>query len=83
MLRKPLLTMKFRASMMPMRKPDATMAGMMGTKMSPRVLMARWYHGASGGRSLLDFLFRCAGDVRQRGELVVDFVHGAGAEDDL
>ena len=36
-----------------------------------------------GGRSLLDFLFRCAGDVRQRGELVVDFVHGAGAEDDL
>ena len=41
MFKKPLFTMKFSASMMPMRKPDATMAGMMGTKMSPRVLMAR------------------------------------------
>ena len=41
MLRKLLFTMKFSASMMPMRKPLATMAGMMGTKMSPSVLMAR------------------------------------------
>ena len=46
MVRKLLLTMKFNASMMPIRKPEATMAGMMGTKMSPRVLMARWYQGA-------------------------------------
>ena len=39
--RKPLFTMKFSASIMPMRKPLATMAGMMGTKISPRHLMAR------------------------------------------
>lgn len=29
-----------------LRVPEATMAGMMGTKISPSVLMARWYHGA-------------------------------------
>ena len=57
MLRKPLLTMKFSASMMPMRKPDATMAGMMGTKMSPRVLMARWYHGALAAAACLTSSF--------------------------
>lgn len=28
--------------MMPMSMPDATMAGMMGTKTSERTLMARW-----------------------------------------
>ena len=30
------------APMMPMSMPDATMAGMMGTKTSERTLMARW-----------------------------------------
>ena len=30
----------------PMSKPLATMAGMMGTKISPKVLMARLYQGA-------------------------------------
>ena len=43
--RNPLFTMKFRASMIPMRNPLATMAGMIGTKMSPSVLMACLYHG--------------------------------------
>ena len=35
MFRKPLLTIKFSASIMPIKKPEATMAGMMGTKISP------------------------------------------------
>ena len=39
---KPLLTMNLSDSIMPIRKPDATIAGMIGTKMSPRVLIARW-----------------------------------------
>ena len=37
----PLLTIKFRASIIPIRNPLATIAGIMGTKMSPSVLMAR------------------------------------------
>ena len=36
----PLVFMKLMALMMPKSKPEATMAGMMGTKMSPRTLMA-------------------------------------------
>ena len=45
MFKKPLFTMKVRASMMPIRKPEATMAGMMGTKMSPSVLIIRLGRG--------------------------------------
>ena len=40
--RYPLLIIKFSDSMMPIRKPDATIAGMIGTKMSPSVLINRW-----------------------------------------
>ncbi len=39
--RKPLLTIKVKASIIPIRKPLATIAGIMGTKTSPKVLMAR------------------------------------------
>lgn len=38
---KPLVSMKERALMMPSNRPEATMAGMMGTKTSPRSLIAR------------------------------------------
>ena len=38
---KPLASMNDRALMMPRSRPEATMAGMMGTKTSPRSLMAR------------------------------------------
>ena len=55
---------------MPIRKPEATMAGMMGTKMSPSVLMACWYQGALAAAACLTSSF-------------VDFVYRAGAEDDL
>ena len=41
MLINPLLIMKSREFMMPIRKPLATIAGIMGTKMSPRSLIAR------------------------------------------
>ncbi len=41
MFRKPLLTMKVNASMIPIRKPLATIAGIIGTKTSPKVLIAR------------------------------------------
>ena len=34
--------MKFKDSMMPIKKPDATIAGMIGTKISPNVFIARW-----------------------------------------
>ena len=40
MLMKPLFIMKSKEFMIPMRKPLATIAGMMGTKMSPRSLIA-------------------------------------------
>ncbi len=39
---KPLFTMNLSDSIMPIRKPDATIAGMIGTKISPSVLIARW-----------------------------------------
>ena len=45
MFRKPLFTMKFNASMIPIRNPLATIAGMIGTKISPSVLMACLYQG--------------------------------------
>ena len=38
----PLLIRKFNDSIIPIRKPDATIAGMIGTKMSPSVLIKRW-----------------------------------------
>ena len=41
MLIKPLLIMKSREFMIPMRKPLATIAGMIGTKISPSSLIAR------------------------------------------
>ena len=37
----PLFTIKFRASIIPIKKPLATMAGIIGTKISPNVLIAR------------------------------------------
>ena len=37
--------MKFSASMIPIRNPLATIAGMIGTKMSPNVLIACLYQG--------------------------------------
>ena len=40
-LMKPLVSMKLSALMMPSSRPEATMAGMMGTKTSPRSLIAR------------------------------------------
>lgn len=45
--------MKLRALIIPKSRPEATMAGMMGTKISPRTLMAR-IKMYSGERSILN-----------------------------
>ena len=43
--RNPLFTIKFKASIIPIKNPLATMAGIMGTKISPNVLIPRLIMG--------------------------------------
>lgn len=59
------------------------MAGMMGTKMSPKVLMARLYQGALEAAGLFHVLFGAAFNPGDGNQLVVHLVHRTGADDDL
>ena len=83
MFKNPLFTMKLSASMMPMRKPEATMAGMMGTKMSPRHLMARLKRGLLRRGGGLHLLLGGGGEAGDLEKFVVDLVDGAGAQNQL
>ena len=40
--KKPFFTIKSSAFMIPIRNPEATMAGMIGTKISPKVFINLW-----------------------------------------
>ena len=69
--------------MIPMRKPDATIAGMIGTKMSPSVLMARWEPVALLRALRLGLVLADGRCPRQRDEFRKYLIDRTGAKNDL
>ena len=68
---------------MPSSRPEATMAGMMGTKTSPSDLNGTHKDVLLLRRGLLDLGLGSSLNATERDELLVDLVDGAGAKNNL